>query len=323
MTLRAPIFSPGKIAKRLGIPSLVYIAYILEDHPSWKFSRILQVIRSRLANTKSDIHLTVMNSQFAQRYTIDLESRESSLFNEQSPHHFKTHANVLDPRLAEFILGLAHKDTGDVATYYTVPLFEDPSRPSAWEVGVQERKLAYLILARAYMPQGVYEKTFQEKSQKRNQLDVTKWTISKAEIESNIQRLSQELRTFLDHAHRLLITRKGAKIPGPSYWRAVAITGVHAYGRTGVDDNGERCLTGCSSGERWSWENIHTVARIDAFLYSLRMVKQAIDHANDGSLPGKGGGSEDVLEAVTEMLAGMPGIEVLMPGCKTSRGGEG
>ena len=320
-TLNAPLFRPGIIAKRLGVPSLLDIAYILEDHPTWKFSRILQVIRTREANIKSDFHSIVMSSQLAQPYSGDLDSRESSLFNEESLRRFKAHANVLDPRFAEFVLDLAHKKTDDVATYYTVPLFEDPMQTSAREVGAQQRRLAYLILARACLPEDVGEKTFQEKSQKVNKLQSTMWTMSTAEIDSEMQRLAQVLRTFLDRAYRHLSTEVENKISAPSYWRALGMMGVHTCGKQGADDDIaqvdrddlEPCLSDCSRSSDWSWENIHKFAQIDAFLYSLRMVKQAIEFVSDGSLTGEEGGGRDALEVLRDMLMAMPGIEGLMP----------
>ncbi|KAL9638644.1 MAG: hypothetical protein Q9164_001423 [Protoblastenia rupestris] len=309
--IEAPVFKPRDIAKELRVESLLGIAYHLSNNPSSNLQKatIQQPpweIGERVVNDLAD--------DFRSTYREHPYETKSSRFDAICLTHFESHGRFLDPRSAELVLQLASNDAHNTARVYLWPLFEDPSRASAWEVSANERKFAYACLAATCMPESVHVKTIEEYTRKGRRYVNTKdhYGCSKTWID-RAENFAQELLERLDNVRGRFnhINERWPSI----YWRIVAAAQVLQWYKQNDKPLPackliERAITG-SRNQGWTWPDMHLTAQIEAALYSLRTIKQSLEYIIDIKRSKAHFGP--VLNQIFEQVKDIPSICTLMP----------
>ena len=310
----APVFKSRDIAKELGVESLLGLAYHLSNNPSSDLQK------ATIQQPPWEIGETVVNhlaDDFRLTYREHPYETKSKIFDAICLRHFESHGRFLDPRSAELVLQLASNDTHSIATVYLWPLFEDPSRVSAWEVSTNERKFAYACFAAMCMPESVHSKTIEEYTRKGRRYINTQdhYGCSQTWID-RAENFAWELLGRLDNARGRFnhITERWPSI----YWRIVAVAQVLQWYKQREKPLPtykliERAVTG-SRDQDWTWPGMHLTAQIEAALYSLRTIKQSLEYITDIKRSNACFGP--VLNQVLEQVKDIPSICALMPSRK-------
>lgn len=237
-------YSPIGVQQALHLTSLVPLAYCIMQDPSKSFSESLEDARA-----------------------IDAKSKEYQLFRKRyiSPcgntsRDDEAHSSALqslDVRISEFV----HQAFSEILIpVLYLPLFvEDPNQASAWNMGEAVRSLAYSLLT----PNRTIVHEYKRKAQAIALQEVrvqspTEANVSAAALSSNVAAWRQ---ITLDQP-----------IPPELVWLLVALNLVlpelNTHPRTAY-------LVRVLNGEfDNTWEFIHLTARIQAALYSLRILNQ-------------------------------------------------
>ncbi|KAL9101612.1 MAG: hypothetical protein Q9163_003151 [Psora crenata] len=306
--IKAPVFRPYEIAKRLGFDNLLMLGFQLEQHSSITLERAIQ-ITAKFLESPGPPDTVRRYEVFEAVYKGIPSVGEAQNFQPELLGDFKARGRHLDPRFAELVLQLALKDKKNGACFYSWPLFEDPTRSPAWEIAHRERSIAYTCLATSHSSSNGQSRNLDEYARKGQRF------VEKRSCFSNVDDRSRNLimsfcdwlesaRGFFGHIHECWPA---------TYWQIVGVCRVLKW----YNDNGlkqpaedlvERAITGVSDGS-WTWEDIHLSAQIQAMLYALRIIRQALDYIDiQPSNP-----HFSLLTDLSDQLSDLPASAVLMP----------
>ncbi|KZM18285.1 hypothetical protein ST47_g10552 [Ascochyta rabiei] len=238
-------YCPEQMRQKLRLDSLAQFAFAIIREPSHTSDDLLRDALS--LDLKSDSYLE-FSGRYAGRTTI--------------PSHFSKDSGLplplqnLDVRVSEFV----HQalDSSPIPLVYLPLLVEDPNQSSAWSSGQDYRKLAYSLL----VPKTSVVHEYRRKAQ----------GISVQEIPPHVVEVS--------------ISDMMAHISGVSNWAADKNVGpglmwpLFALSIVLLDSKTPPSVTvvlHILNGDfDNSWDFIHLTARLQAVLYSLRMLKQVL-----------------------------------------------
>ncbi|KAF2843196.1 hypothetical protein M501DRAFT_1012557 [Patellaria atrata CBS 101060] len=303
--LKGVAYQTSSIASRLGLKRLLPLAFTLSEDPGKSFVSLINASRS-VDEAEASF------SNFEQNYLIDIP-------NGLQPD-IEPLLKRLDPRISEYILQILphtrsppHKADAHVsfAEYdiYLPFLIEDPDKAAAWAMGTPIRHLLYSLTPN---PASRVHEHFR-KGQRISRTEYVPFTLE--ETVSSCSALSETIATtlgdFKDYAT-------------PVAWRALGLLEVL---RSLLEENKslppvcdiEAVLSGRAVGVGWSV--LHLYARVQAYLYSLRMLRQSVDVfiTAQNSLDER---LISALKPLQTQLGDMPELATLFPEL-TRKSGEG
>ena len=286
-TLRILVHQPAKIARRLQLASLVRLAYEIQSDPQVSFSQALQ-------RSKQEVNDPTSYQVFSDEYThLPLHSTSTGA---QPPY--------LDPRLSEVIKQLQIPADGHSIHAYLPFLFDDPTRSSAWDVSLATRYLTYVIL-RSHMAKHVEDVT--EYSRKGFRIHPASMPLQPCYIQDFLPILVQRLQELKEQF---------PSMPPTQRYRVYALKDTYQW----YCDNDKsppsrrqlaQAFTGGLSTLGTGWEHIHLDAQVQAVLYALRMLKQALCFLADYDGP-QLDDTED-LNQIKGQLDDLPRLSDLIP----------
>lgn len=269
-------YCPVQMRQRLQIQSLVQFAFAMIREPSHTSDDLLRDARS--LDLSSDSYV-----EFSSRYA----GRTSA------PSHLAKDSGLplplqnLDVRISEFV----HQalDNSPTPLVYLPLLVEDPNQSSAWSSGQDYRTLAYSILA----PKTSVVHEYRRKAQGIfvQELPLHSLEISKSDMLAHISGVSK------------WAADKGVapRLMWPLFALSIVLLDSKAAPPVPV------VLHVLNSDFDNSWEFIHLTARLQAVLYSLRMLQQVIT-VHQGIHGSNGAGTDDTILQMAKHLAKLPSI---------------
>lgn len=284
----AECIRPAKIAKWLDLSSLLRLG----------FERCLDS-SANLSEIKRRSRDVVRHQRYQAKFDDFSKAYEFADPSQNFPNDFI----ISDPRLLELAAQLMDSVQGEDSSHIYFPvLLEHPGRDASWSYGIEYRAEAYGLLLLLCVLDEQYRPTKVREHYRKGPL------IKTAEV---------ELRDPGSGLRQLLIELEGCKsslpdeIPPYLLWWSFALRDV---GRERVGRN-KHLL---SAGHVWevlgfqhddrtvSWDTIHIRANAEAILYSLRLLKGAIDTVVAHNLM-----VTDDIRNVSAQLADLPSIAEL------------
>ncbi|GCB27089.1 hypothetical protein AAWM_09974 [Aspergillus awamori] len=239
--IRALRLCPDQVARRLGLTSLLPLAYELKIHPDTGLKQLIQQAK----DTDDSTEHKPGYCQFAEEYQSSPSLDQETLY-ESYPQH-------LDPRISElFSLRGRIRDSSGQLCMYLVVLNEDPARQCAWAQGKLYRSMGYSALNLSFSDDENCDFVDEE------------WLL----LEMN------SLCLLLDTVH----LQSELEIASPAYWRILALYIIH-YEQTGSAINHTerlRRLLMLGYGDNLDWVDVHLIAQMQSVLYSLRILGQLL-----------------------------------------------
>ncbi|KAL2801893.1 XPG domain containing-domain-containing protein [Aspergillus granulosus] len=263
--LRAAVLHPSIVARRLGIPGLLPLAYELKTHPESGLVELLQRTQNEAERANYQ--------EFAEEYT-------SSHCYVQRQDNTQP-MNVLDTRISElywqYIMRGEYTDRDNPQVYLPV-LQEDHTRRCAWAKGRSYRSIGYSILnlSRPVSERYWYTTEFVRRGQRiaEDKIPLGDHNYIVAEMKSLYTRVESLRAKF-----KRVDNSRG-------FWRIFAL--LESYGpdveftRRDIQKLDQFLQVG-HMGKQLEWADVHLNAQIQATLYSLRVLKQLLklSKAND------------------------------------------
>jgi hypothetical protein len=271
--------APHQIAEKLQLNRLVPLAYAIQQRSSEGMDDLVRDAR----NLDND---SPLYSDFSSRYTADIVA----------PTYFAEHPGLqltlqyLDVRVSEFVHKAMLGSKG--LPVYLPLLVEDPNQASAWNMGQDLRTLAYSLVA----SNSAKVREYRRKAQDISPQDLN--PLSTAELQAMAKEWEERIGA---------VTRWGESkdISSSLLWSLLALSLVVAELNTPPPlALVARVINGDFDN---TWDFVQLSARIQAALYSLRMLKQVTSiwitvHQQDQSELGK---------AVSGLQASMSGFPPL------------
>lgn len=277
-TLNLDIFQPHDIAQRLGIKSLQSLAFqFLLNHSS--------TLSSAITATKAphSIDESLAYQNFLREYSISPSISETHLFSPCALSRLHAHARFLDPRISEMICQLESTNVSDTTVnVYLLPLIEDPTRSSAWNVSSSHRSFVYSVLTH-YLPP--------------NPSNPPPTTTTPTPTINELHRRAQTFTlhplplrspsSLLTYARTLtirlnLLTTTFPSLPPSLIYRTYALFHIYISHLTASKSPPPRTLVQRALTGRYTphpdWEDIHLEAEVQGVLYTLRMMRQVVGY---------------------------------------------
>jgi len=271
--------SPEQMRQKLQLDSLVQFAYALCQNQQDTATVLIQNARS--VNMKSDRYL-----DFSRRYTLStMESANRRQNSCNTPF-----LQDLDVRVSEFVDQALCSSTRPLV--YLPLLVEDPGHASAWNIGHDVRKLAYSLLA---SETSVDE--YRRKAQGVLAHEIK--TDSQADQLSGIRTMEQQVRALTLWATTRDI---GSGLLWPLFGLSLVLADLNTAPAISL------ALRVLNADFDNTWAFVQLTARLQAALYSLRMLKQiisvrlALQEKNDTELCGH-------LSSINSQMALFPLLE--------------
>ena len=181
----------------------------------------------------------------------------------------------------------------DTVKMYLPVLIEDPTRATAWSSASEDRLLAYSCVQR-YSSVEASRRSIYEVFRKGDRVANTEMQLMD---ETQIMMHALNLSTS--------ITNLQQSRSNHGSWRAYAASCAWAPGMT--DHDWTNMLQAGPEVKSWSWRDIQYRARVEAVLYSLRIVQQILHSLISMNTPLP----KEVLK-LNQVLAALPPLNVLM-----------
>lgn len=286
--IRAAILRPSIATQRLGVSSLLPLAYELKVQPGIGLGELLR--RSKNATSMAELS---NYWEFVDEYQTDhccVQARAT-----------KQSIGFYDTRVSELLwqYELRGEYAGRDCPYvYLATMCEDHTKRCAWAKGREYRNVAYSILnlsrpiSERHRCVVEFTRRGQRIAEEKIQLQDEMWI--SAQIKSFQARL-QDLQTSLRNDSGSLY-----------FWTLFAV--CDAYGPDSGIDEGDfeklkQFLRVGYMGKRLGWADIHLSAQIYSVLYSLRVLKQVLEVSNSMAIVAVG------LKAI---LKGLPPLHIIM-----------
>ena len=308
-TIRVSCFRNHDIAQRLGIDSYKRLAFEIKCHPSTTLEAAIQ--RAKRPPSDADA-LRDFLSEF------DPVLLEPSF--PQQDHRLKWDRQMnryLDPRVSELVLQLINRTSLEPINIYLPALIEDPDRSSAWNITTEDRVFTYSCLWH-YLPTTPSTRPINEIFRKGDRIATTQLSLLNKSDTSNYARgLLHRLQAH-HHHHQHNNTRERDITTPYRFWRSYALS--RATEDAEMSTEAFQSVFRGTRASVWSWGDVQLAARVEAILYSLRMLRQLLGYLvvvviRGASLPKAVSALEQVLGTLP-VLRGMMAtrLEVLQRG---------
>lgn len=289
--IKAKRLSPKLLACRLGINNIHHFAYELRKNPRLGLSELIR----RSKNDQNSLEATPDYREFVEEYNCVSNAQPVMI---QLPQH-------IDPRISELLFQLfqlfqlrgVHLP-GFVPHMYLAILNEDHSRRCAWEDGHLYRVLGYSVFNLSFPATGRCE-FVDEHVRRGGRIAINRITLGDEEwITAEVRALGERLNS--------MGTVFDGDVSSPCFWTLFAISDIYGLEtRTAVLKVEQLCrfLSLGYMGKKLEWEDIHLHARINAVLYSMRILSQALEVM---SL------TEGPMLKTKSILAALPPLHVMM-----------
>ncbi|KAL4771674.1 XPG domain containing-domain-containing protein [Aspergillus nidulans var. acristatus] len=261
--IKATMLRPSLVARRLGIPNLLLLAFqISRARPETSLVELLRRTKMGIAEVEMSSY-----QQFASEYQSDRLQMQGQ--------GTKGLLKIIDTRISELFwqyeMRSEYTDMGYPHVYLSV-LNEDHTRKCAWGKGRGYRQLAYSImnLSRPIHERHCFIAEFVRRGQRisEDKLKLLDEGSISAQLELLQARLESLQPSFKKSSDNL------------DYWAAFALRDVYlADAELAQNDfqKLEQFFKHGYIGKRLKWEDIHLTAQMHAVLYSLRILKQILD----------------------------------------------
>ena len=260
--IKAKRLSPKLLACRLGINNIHHFAYELRKNPRLGLSELIR----RSKNDQNSLEATPDYREFVEEYNCVSNAQPVMI---QLPQH-------IDPRISELLFQLFQLRgvhlPGFVPHMYLAILNEDHSRRCAWEDGHLYRVLGYSVFNLSFPATGRCE-FVDEHVRRGGRIAINRITLGDEEwITAEVRALGERLNS--------MGTVFDGDVSSPCFWTLFAISDIYGLEtRTAVLKVEQLCrfLSLGYMGKKLEWEDIHLHARINAVLYSMRILSQALE----------------------------------------------
>ena len=286
--IKAKRLSPKLLACRLGINNIHHFAYELRKNPRLGLSELIR----RSKNDQNSLEATPDYREFVEEYNCVSNAQPVMI---QLPQH-------IDPRISELLFQLFQLRgvhlPGFVPHMYLAILNEDHSRRCAWEDGHLYRVLGYSVLNLS-CPATDRCEFVDENVRRGGRIAINRITLGDEEW------ITAEVRVLGERLNSMGAVFDG-DVSSPCFWTLFAISDIYGLEtRTAVLKVEQLCrfFSLGYMGEKLEWEDIHLHARINAVLYSMRILSQALELV---SL------TEGSMLKTKSILAALPPLHVMM-----------
>ena len=283
--IKAKRLSPKLLACRLGINNIHHFAYELQKNPQLGLSELIR----RSKNDQNPLEVTPDYREFVEEYDCVSNAQPVMI---QLPQN-------IDPRISELFFQLRGVHfPGFVPHMYLSILNEDHSRRCAWEDGHLYRVLGYSVFNLSFPATGRCE-FVDEHVRRGGRIAINRITLGDEEW------ITAEVRVLGERLNSMGAVFDG-DVSSPCFWTLFAISDIYGLEtRTAVLKVEQLCrfFSLGYMGEKLEWEDIHLHARINAVLYSMRILSQALELV---SL------TEGSMLKTKSILAALPPLHVMM-----------
>ncbi|KAL4759548.1 XPG domain containing-domain-containing protein [Aspergillus foveolatus] len=262
--IKATMLRPSLVARRLGIPNLLLLAFqISKSRPETSLVELLRRTKMGIAEVEMTRY-----QQFASEYQSDHLQMQAQGTKEL--------LEIIDTRISELFwqyeMRSEYTDMGYPHVYLSV-LNEDHTRKCAWAKGREYRQLAYSImnLSRPIDERHCFIAEFVRRGRRITE-DKLK-LLDEGSISAELELLQARLETLQSSFKK--------SNDNLDYWAAFALCDVYLVADAELAQNDfqklEQSVKHGYIGKRLKWEDIHLTAQMHAVLYSLRILKQILD----------------------------------------------
>ncbi|KAL4812848.1 XPG domain containing-domain-containing protein [Aspergillus spinulosporus] len=262
--IKATMLRPSLVARRLGIPNLLSLAFqISKARPETSLIELLRRTKLGIAEVEMSSY-----QQFASEYQSDHLQVQGQGTKEL--------LKIIDSRISELFwqyeMRSEYKDMSYPHVYLSV-LNEDHTRKCAWAKGREYRQLAYSImnLSRPIHERHCFIAEFVRRGRRMSE-DKLK-LLDEGSISAQLELLQARLES--------LQTSFRKNSDDLDYWAAFALCDIYLVADAELAQNDFQKLVQFLKlgyiGKHLKWEDIHLTAQMHAVLYSLRILKQILD----------------------------------------------
>lgn len=262
--IKATMLRPSLVARRLGIPNLLLLAFqISKARPETSLVELLRRTKMGIAEVEMTRY-----QQFACEY-------QSNPLQMQA-QGTKELLEIIDTRISELFwqyeMRSEYTDMGYPHVYLSV-LNEDHTRKCAWAKGREYRQLAYSImnLSRPIHERHCFIAEFVRRGRRISEDKLR--LLDEGSISAELELLQARLESLQSSFRR--------SSDNLDYWAAFALCDVYLVADAELAQNDfqklEQFFKHGYIGKKLKWEDIHLTAQIHAVLYSLRILKQILD----------------------------------------------
>lgn len=311
--LQAAVCQPSEIARRLGVKDIRRLAFeINRDTHITLLEAISRTTRSAGGfSSEGSIEDDYDYGKFCQGYRLGRDSPDMLTQETVNPVNDLSSSQFLDPRISELVLSYTSSPL-----MYLPFLLDDPSRSSAWTVSTGLRLLAYSSL----IPTGSPSLSGTILEYGRRGLKIEQSIINLLQYDELIHYATRVLKKLRKCMNIF------AEYPHALRWRVFAVCEIFKWQiKTGKKPPSKDMMAtawGKVQDGRLSWNAVHFYAQIEGILYSLRMLKQILDHlatlpatlgSTKHSLQSSNGSLPYELSELWVFLSTLPPLSQLLP----------
>ncbi|PWY63559.1 hypothetical protein BO70DRAFT_391172 [Aspergillus heteromorphus CBS 117.55] len=291
--IRALKLCPALIAPRLGLKSLLPLAYELKNSPDKGMEQLLQQLKTTEKSPEEHPEYVLFTDEYRSNERLGWAAASWS------------YPQSLDPRISELYSQYGSCSGNSLSkslNMYLVVLNEDPTRQCAWAKGQLYRNMAYSTL-NVLHPINKRHTFVDEYVRRGGRIATDHMPLKEKEW------ILMQTRSLLGV---LNMTRDafGIERTSPVYWRMFALYVIYD-GSTNTVPSSLSLIQFLSIGymdKRPDWADIHLLAQIQSVLYSLRMLNQVF---------GIAGLTEDSVAQTRAALKHLPPLHILArPACE-------
>lgn len=305
---RASVSQPLEIAQRLGLEDLKRFSFELLRDSSISLTEIVRRAKQPVPEPLPyDVLRQKTFHEFCKDYDLKTFDFGTNATKEVLLNGKNEKSQFLDPRISELMF-----TSSSLPSFYLPLLIEDPSKAGAWNVSRHLRHFAYSCLNSKVSDSS--PETIMEYSRRGQRIEPEViQTLSKKKVLLYTNKLAAGLEKFMSIF---------CDFPQTVVWRTFALSEIlHQSAESQKKPLSRSTLAVSITGQanrKISWLDIHLSAQMEAVLYSLRMLKQILNHSralpNPQSEPhAKHSSSSDSSLRLSAILDTLPPLNQLLP----------
>ena len=249
-TLECPTFQNRSIAERLGLRDTKRLGYEVKIQPS---ITLKDAIRRTVLSPLDATQLR----EFLEEYDMPWEEVFGSQAFPSTNLPF-LRDNTMDPRISELVIQMRYHTAAQAVNMYLPVLIEDPRRASAWTDASDDRLFAYSCI-------------HQYSCIRAKRGSIWEFFRKGDRVASEEMQLLEE-QQIQTYAMKLLASIRGCS--GYYAWRQYSLSWIKTP-EIEIEASAS-ILMGNPKAHNWSWKDIQNYARMEAVLYSMRIIQQVL-----------------------------------------------